>query len=301
MRKTLIINGDDFGLSAATNAGIVRAHTEGVLTATSLMVTGEARNEALTAAQQYPSLDVGLHLVFCDGLSVLPAERLRGVVDSAGRFAGHEVPAGFRYWLNPRLRDALRDECRAQIETHLRLVGYLNHIDGHRNLHLHPVLIDILGELAPEYRVPYVRVVREPLATTLAYARDRLGFKLIDATFFSLLSARAARRLKARGVGFTDSLFGFLQTGRLNESYVCSVIAALPPGSFTEFYFHPVGEANGSAGGKDKPANHETEILTSPRVQDAIAKAGVTLTNFAAIAQAQRPSTATPADGASRW
>ncbi len=288
MRKTLIVNGDDFGLSPEVNAGIVRSHKQGVLTATSLMATGKAHGQAAAVAAECPALDVGLHLMFCDGASLLPADRLRGVVNAAGRFPGHEVAAGFRYGLNPRLRGALRDECRAQIESHLALVGYLNHIDGHRNLHLHPVLIDRLTELAPEYRVSYVRVVREPLLTTLALARDRLGFKLIDAAFFSLLSARAARKLAARGVKFTDSVFGFLQTGRLSADYVRAVIARLRPGSTTEFYFHPAADVDNRRGASPS-AKAETEILTDPAVRAAIAQSGVTLTNFAELTRS-RPS-----------
>jgi hopanoid biosynthesis associated protein HpnK len=282
MRKTLIINGDDFGLSPEVNCGIVRSHKYGVLTAASLMVAGEARDQALAAAAECPSLDVGLHLAFCDSMSVLPIERLQGVVNAAGRFPGHEVSAGLRYWLNSRLRNALRDVCRAQIELHLKLVGYLNHVDGHRNLHLHPILMDILVELVLEYRIPYIRIVREPLLTTLALACDRLGSKLIDAAFFSLLSFRAAQRLKARGIRFSERVFGFLQTGRLNEKYVRGVIERLPPDSTTEFYFHPAANVDGRADASDY-RKAETEILTSPGIRKAIADYGVTLTNFAGL------------------
>src|SRR5579883_126176 len=142
--KELVVNGDDFGLSPEINAAILRAHTEGVLTSASLMVSASASEQAVAIAKQFPTLDVGLHLVLCDVTSCLPPERLYGLVDSAGRFANHEIPAGFRYLFHPRSRAALRDECRAQIETHLAKVGSLSHIDGHRNLHLHPQVIDIL-------------------------------------------------------------------------------------------------------------------------------------------------------------
>jgi hopanoid biosynthesis associated protein HpnK len=286
--KRLIINGDDLGLSVEVNRAIVHSHRDGVLTAASLMITGNARDQAVAAAGQFPGLDVGLHLVFCDGASLLPAARLRGVVSAGKRFAGHEVPAGFRYLLNPRLRGALRDECRAQIELHLKLVGYLNHVDGHRNLHLHPVLVGILAELAPEYHISYVRAVREPLLTTLTLARDRLGFKLIDAAFFSLLSAFAVRKLKAYGIRFTDHVFGFLQTGRLSTDYVRGVIERLKPGSITEFYFHPT--ANPDPTRQARPAAEtEVAILTNPSVRAAIAESGVILTNFAELTR-PRPS-----------
>jgi chitin disaccharide deacetylase len=38
MTKRLIVNGDDFGISPGVNAGLVRAHREGILSSASLMV-----------------------------------------------------------------------------------------------------------------------------------------------------------------------------------------------------------------------------------------------------------------------
>jgi chitin disaccharide deacetylase len=61
--RTLIINGDDFGLSHGVNDGIVEAHTRGVLTSASLMVNASAAAEAAAHAQQHPRLSVGLHFV----------------------------------------------------------------------------------------------------------------------------------------------------------------------------------------------------------------------------------------------
>lgn len=46
-RRFAIINGDDFGFSAGVNQAIIKAHEQGVLTSTSLMVTGDAAQEAI--------------------------------------------------------------------------------------------------------------------------------------------------------------------------------------------------------------------------------------------------------------
>lgn len=53
-RRFLIINGDDFGFSCGVNQAIIQAHERGILTSTSLMVTGEAFNEAVSLAQSHP-------------------------------------------------------------------------------------------------------------------------------------------------------------------------------------------------------------------------------------------------------
>ena len=277
-RRTAIITADDFGFSPEANAGIIRAHREGVLTGTSLMVAAAAREQAAALARDNPALDVGLHLVVCRGFSVLSAQRLAGIVDSERRFGENPVLAGMRYFFNRRVRALLCDEMRAQIETHLKLVGALNHIDGHLNFHVHPAIANMLIDLAAEYRVPWMRLPREPVFTTLALARDHALRKLVEATIFRTLSRRARRLMASRGIRMTDWLFGLHQTGHITEDYVAGVIARMPAG-LTEFYFHPAEHAENTA------ARREVAVLTSVRIRDALAAANVRLTNFAELAR----------------
>ena len=60
--KSLIVTGDDFGMSRGINRGIVQAHRGGVLTSASLMVTRPACEEAASLGRQYLTLSLGLHL-----------------------------------------------------------------------------------------------------------------------------------------------------------------------------------------------------------------------------------------------
>jgi hopanoid biosynthesis associated protein HpnK len=281
--KSVIFTADDFGASAEVNTGILRAYRQGVLRGASLMVAAPARDAAAAAARECPDLDVGLHLVVCKGQSVLPPARLGGLVDSAGRFVENPVKGGMRYFFNRRLRSGIADECRAQIELHLKLVGYLNHIDGHLNFHVHPVINDILLDLAAEYRVPCIRLPREPVFTTLALARDNAPRKLVEAVIFHTLSRRARRKMTERGIKSTDWLFGLHQSGNLSERYLLDVIARLRPG-LTEIYSHPAADIGGTP--PPAAAQREVEILTSPLLPLALTHAGARLTNFAELARA---------------
>jgi len=65
--KQLIVNADDLGLTPAVNRGVVRAFQSGIVTSTSLLVTGSAFEDAVALARQNPELDVGLHLALVDG------------------------------------------------------------------------------------------------------------------------------------------------------------------------------------------------------------------------------------------
>jgi chitin disaccharide deacetylase len=64
--RHLIVTADDFGLTAGVTRGIARAHAEGIVTATSLMVDEPAAAEAADRARDLPALDVGLHAVAPD-------------------------------------------------------------------------------------------------------------------------------------------------------------------------------------------------------------------------------------------
>ena len=280
--KNLIVNGDDFGYSREVNAGIVRAHREGILTSTSLMVAEAARDEAATLAKENPALDVGLHLVVCMGRSVLPPAQIAPVVDALGRFSDKPVLSGMRYFFTPRIREKLIAECRAQIELHLKLIGYLNHIDGHLNFHVHPALADIVVMLAAEYKVPCIRLPAEPIFTTLSIARDRMAAKLVESVIFRTLSRRARRMATERGIKSTDRLFGLHQTGYVTEDYVAGVLDKLPEG-LTELYFHPALDIGGTP---PAPSSQlETEVLTSARIRAAIASRGIQLTTFGDLAR----------------
>ena len=57
-----IFNADDFGISKGVNAAIVKAHKEGILNSTSLMINQKYALQAVDEAKIMPALKVGLHL-----------------------------------------------------------------------------------------------------------------------------------------------------------------------------------------------------------------------------------------------
>src|SRR6202040_4181735 len=61
--RKLVVNADDFGFTHDVNRGIVEAHRNGILTATTLMATGAAFDDAVSLARENPALDIGVHLV----------------------------------------------------------------------------------------------------------------------------------------------------------------------------------------------------------------------------------------------
>jgi len=74
--RRLIVNADDFGFTSGVNRAIVEAHTQGVVTSSTLMANGDAFAEAVQLAATVPQLSVGCHVVLIDGQPVLEAEKL---------------------------------------------------------------------------------------------------------------------------------------------------------------------------------------------------------------------------------
>jgi predicted glycoside hydrolase/deacetylase ChbG (UPF0249 family) len=84
--RRLIVNADDFGLTAGVTEGIVEAHVRGIVTSTSLMVDTAAAERAVELAHQHPGLSIGLH--FVDDTPALddPAHAAREFARQLGRF-----------------------------------------------------------------------------------------------------------------------------------------------------------------------------------------------------------------------
>ena len=225
---------------------------------------------------------MGLHVVVCRGRSLLDASRLGAAVRASGEFIDNPVAAGMRYFFDRSMRAAMTGELRAQVERHLELIGYLNHIDGHLNFHVHPLFADILVDLAVEYKVPCIRLPRERVMTTLRLRRDNAPRKLVESIIFRTLSRRTRRMMAERGLTSTDALFGLHQSGHLSEDYVVGVIDRIRDGA-TEMYFHPAADIGGVPPAVE--AQLEVEILTSRRVRDAIDRNGIELITFADLAK----------------
>lgn len=280
-QRSLIVNGDDFGLSLQVNAGILHAHQHGILTNTSLMVAAPAWQDAVSRAKETPSLGVGLHVTLVQGRAALPPHFTSAVTDFAGNFLDNPTHAGLRYFFAPRARDQVRDECRAQIEKFLATGLPLSHVDGHVNIHMHPTVLDILIELSREYGIPAMRVSQEPLALSLALDPRAGVRKRWESFIFTRLALRARKRLSAAGIAFPATLFGLHQSGEITESYLLRLIPQLAPG-VTELYCHPAFLPCPEIQRWTPTYRRDVELdaLTRRSVRNAIEEKGITLISY---------------------
>ncbi|MCX8107766.1 MAG: ChbG/HpnK family deacetylase, partial [Verrucomicrobiae bacterium] len=158
----LVVTADDFGKSEAVNLAVETAHRRGIVTCASLMVTGEAFDQAVRIAKANPDLGVGLHLTLVCGRSCLGHERSTGLVDEEGRFADQPVWSGMRYFFNRDLRSRLADEIAAQFRAFERTGLPMDHVNGHLNIHLHPTVLDLVLPFVTGRRPVPMRLTRDP-------------------------------------------------------------------------------------------------------------------------------------------
>ena len=85
--RQLIVNADDFGLSPGVTDGILEAHTQGIVTSTSLMVFAPGAERAARAATGHPDLSLGLHFVEPDPVDLDdPRQAASAFADQLERF-----------------------------------------------------------------------------------------------------------------------------------------------------------------------------------------------------------------------
>jgi len=268
-KRRLIVNADDFGLSASVNAAVIRAHREGILTSASLMVNEPGYAEAVQLSRENPALGVGLHLALLMGHSALPPEKIPGLVNSRGEFSNNPVGVGAGYFFKKHLREQLRAEIHAQFEKFHATGLRLDHVNGHLHLHLHPVIFRILMEDAEQLRIRHLRLTRDCLARSRRMSRGRWFYRLTHAAIYEWLSGRARGPLRQRAIKHAQITFGLLQDSHVDEAYLLKLLPELPPGD-SELYSHP---------SLDK-FKHEFDALVSPHVRERVRQFGIELIRY---------------------
>lgn len=289
------MNADDFGFSNGVNQAILKAHREGVVTSTSLMVTGEAAEEAIALAKDNPGLAVGLHLVVVSGRAALLPSEIPALVDARGRFRRGPVASGLRYQFGAAARAQLRREIRAQLLRFRESGLTLSHVDGHLHMHLHPVVLSCLVELADEFGIRSIRLPSEELSLNLAFDGRFAARKILWSWIFGRLRRHGERRLRPAGIAFADRVYGLLQTGRITEEYWLDLLPRLAA-STVEIYCHPDSALPGEpSNGPPGAGASELHAVLSPRVRRAIADAGFALSAHPAAAAAASERQGRPA------
>lgn len=245
--KILIVNADDFGLTAGVSRGILEAHRRGIVTSTTVLVNrpiAPAQVEELKAS----GLGVGVHLNLTLGTPVVNPRRVPSLVNPEGRFVRDAREAAARARV-----DEARIELGTQIDAFRAMMGrFPTHLDTHHHV----------GRLEPVRGVvlDFARALRVPVRSQDAEARG------------------AARSL---GIRTPDHFMG--EAGAepyWSRERVLEHLAALPTG-LSEFMTHP-GYFDDELAYSRYGRQREIELagLTDPDVRRAAQATGVRLAHF---------------------
>ncbi len=285
--KRLIVTADDFGRCLPINEAVEDGHRNGILTAASLMVTGDAADDAVRRAQRLPGLSVGLHITLVDGEPVLPPAQVPDLVEADGRFTHRLVALGARIFLDRNVRRQAEAELRAQFERYKATGLPLGHVDAHHHYHLHPTVFDLVLDLAVEFSAPAIRVPWEPPLASWRARREGVGRRLANALFHLRRTQRMRRKAQQAGLLVNDRVFGVNDSGAMDADRLCDYLAALPDG-LNEIYCHP---ATRTWNDYPMPPSYncvdEYLALVHPKVRQQLQRHGIILTSFALEAAAR--------------
>ena len=266
-RKQLVVNADDFGFTPDVNEGIVEAHRDGILTATTLMANGAAFEDAVRLARQTPTLDVGCHLVLVSGSSPL---------------TGKPYPLTVARLMAAMARRQIRvyDELAAQVRRTVDAGIQPTHLDTHKHTHLAPPVLDAVARLAEEFGIRWVRRPFDLPLTTLKGTVPMV--KRMTSGSLGFLRSRFHRVLERHGCRTTGHFAGFQMTGRLRTAELVELLGMLPAGS-TELMVHPgrCREPLRQARTRLKESREwELEALLAPETRQALQRHAIELVNY---------------------
>lgn len=258
MRK-LVVNADDFGFTRDVNQGIIEAHRQGILTATTIMSTGAAFEDAVRLARENPTLDIGVHLVLV-GEPPFPISVAQLI---------HSVTLG-------RIR--IYEELSIQVQRVLDAGLQPSHLDTHKHTHLLPPVLNAVAKISEEFKIPWVR---RPFDLPITPNGISWQKRAVNQSF-AVVRSRFERVLARHGCRSTDHFAGFQLTGKFDASDVAALIRSLPEGS-TEFMCHPgicTAELRGARTRLKESREEELRALTAPEVREVLHESGVVLTNY---------------------
>ncbi len=289
--RRLIINADDFGLTAGVNRGIVEAQRAGLVTSATVMATSRAFDSAVAMAIAQPELAVGCHVVLVSGEPLLSPARLPTLTESNGKFR-KRLLAFARAALTGRISaDEIAAEATAQIRKVQQAGIVVSHLDTHKHAHIFPA---VLRPLLAAARACGVRAVRNPSAPSRELPRGglarrpQLWKRQAQVAILRRFGAGFLRGVAENGMVTTDGTLGIACTGALDLKLFRTIVTNMPEGTW-EFVCHPgYNDADLAAIGTRLRASRqrELEMLTSAEARVFLRGQGIELVSYRELAAA---------------
>lgn len=280
----LIINADDFGLTAGVNRAIAEASQNGIVTSATIMPNSRAFDGAVTTAKQFPNLKTGCHVVFIDGEPL--SRDVASLTNGTRRFRSSLKDFAYAA-VRKRIRpEEIEQETSAQIQK-LQSQGItITHIDSHKHTHIFPHVLRPVLKAAKACGIRAVRNPFEPARTRprgLVRSTPALWGRAAGVACFQMFHTAFCRAIAEEGMSTTDGTIGIAVTGLLNQKILSAMLEALPEGTW-ELVCHPgYSDPDLAEAGTRLTRSREIELdaLTSAETTNLIARRGIQLISYA--------------------
>jgi chitin disaccharide deacetylase len=282
--RRLIVNADDFGFTSGVNRAIVEAHSQGIVTSSTLMANGPAFADAVRLAVTVPKLSVGCHVVLTDGVPVLRAEQLFSIT-SGSQFRDGMMKFAARAIAGKMNADQITAETTAQIRKIQAAGIVVSHIDTHKHTHLFPKVLRPVLRAAAACGVRAVRNPfgpRLPLRSNQLLARPNLWTRYVEVHILRSFAGKFHEAVDREGFTTPDGTLGIVVTGVLNETLFHAIACSIPEGTW-EFVCHPgYNDADLQAVKTRLRESREQElrVLTLPTARELLASEGIELISY---------------------
>jgi len=282
--RRLIVNADDFGLTAGVNRAIIEGNHSGIVTSATLMANAKATDAAIDLARTQPSLKTGCHVVLIDGVPL--ASNLPSLTDGSPRFRSSLK----QFALAATRGQIAADEIQREVETQIRKLQScgvtITHVDSHKHTHMFPCVLRPMLRAAKACGIRAVRNPFEPLKSWpagMVLGSPGLWLRLAGVMGFQIFAAEFRRALKEEGMVSTDGTVGIAVTGMLDQKRLLRILEALPEGTW-ELVCHPgYSDPDLQAAGTRLTQSREVELsaLTSAETKKALARRQIDLISYA--------------------
>jgi len=289
--RLLIVNADDFGLTAGVNRAVRAAHEHGVLSSTSVLAAAAHALEAEAVSRDCPELDFGVHVNLTLGAPAAAPSLIPSLVTGDGMLAAEDELLSRLLRGRVRAEDVYR-EVGAQIDR-VRAAGVEpTHWDAHRAVAFWPGLCAPAARAARDsglrrVRTPRIRVVDPGRRVRLARWRWRLRHPHRRA--LTEANRHAARLLLRRHFAMPGWRLSpnLVDAERLDYARRWAVAGqAIPPG-VSEMVCHPAeldDELRRLTPGLVADRATDLAVLCSPEFADGLRRRGVRIIGFRHLA-----------------
>ncbi|MBL8150402.1 MAG: ChbG/HpnK family deacetylase [Blastocatellia bacterium] len=240
MKKYLIVNADDYGYSVGVNAGIIEGHQHGIITSATMMATGRAFADGVERLKEVPLLSVGCHMMLVDGEPAARPSHIRSLLSGNDSFPSTLSLLMARLSAGKVKREELVLEFRIQMQKLFNANIVPTHLDSHKHSHIHPLVLDVMIQIAEEYRIGCIRNPFEsfPLKKLLWNGSIKTCKRYLVTQLLGYYKLRFGQRIRKTNVRFPEHFHGFVETGTLSVGTMSRILSSVKVG-VNELMCHP--------------------------------------------------------------